>query len=947
MSRIFVSHSAKDGFQAVAICEWLKEEGWDDVYLDVDPDKGTHAGERWQRALYEHASDCAAVLFLVSRDWLTSEWCRRENELARKLNKQIFIVLIDDTTVNDLPPSLREAYQAVSLGAGEDHDVFYVRLPVTHERGQVTFSREGLRRLKNGLVQAGLAPRFFAWPPANEPDRAPYRGFDPLDGVDAGIFFGRDGPLVDVLDMLRGLREGANPRLLVLLGASGAGKSSFLRAGVLPRLARDARNFFVLPIVRPERAALSGGNGLAVALAKAAEKRGLTITRAQIRDAIKQGVDKTREILRALGSREEERPPTLIVAVDQAEELFRADGVDESGQFLSLLRDLVSQDDPSLAVIFSIRTDAYDALERAKPIQGLRQHTYPLQPMPLGAYQTVIEGPAKRSAEAGHKLEIEPALTQALLTEIEQGGAGDALPLLAFTLEQLYHEHAAAGKITKKDLDTFKGLKGAIDAAVARVFAEADKDRRIPDDRETRLKLLRRGLIPWLAGVDPESKGVRRHIARVAQIPAEARPLIDLFVEQRLLTRGKDEGTGEATIEPAHEALLRQWDRLQTWLTEDRELLVMMDAVKRAARDWRKHADGAAWLTHKGDRLKAVEQIEGRQDLAAGLEPVDRAYLTACRKAEAEARRGTRRMLGVVGVLALFVVGGAVGWLNQSYLKDIFHWIAVVRPYMEEQVRPYVLTAAAGRALKPGDSFRECSKDTFCPEMILVPAGEFVMGSPDAEDGRFSDESPQHKVAIASSFAVSKFDVTFDDWDACVSVGECPEIDDSTYGRETKPLINVTWKQAQNYVAWLSQMTGKPYRLLTEAEWEYVARAGSTSAYSWGDDIGVGRANCIGCGSKWDKVETSPVGSFPPNAFGLYDMAGNVWQWVQECNRRNYNHALADASEWTGGDCSEHIVRGGSWLAKPQFLRSAFRGEYPTYEHNSDLGFRVARSLAP
>jgi formylglycine-generating enzyme required for sulfatase activity len=142
------------------------------------------------------------------------------------------------------------------------------------------------------------------------------------------------------------------------------------------------------------------------------------------------------------------------------------------------------------------------------------------------------------------------------------------------------------------------------------------------------------------------------------------------------------------------------------------------------------------------------------------------------------------------------------------------------------------------------------------------------------------NEGPQHKVTIAKPFAVSKFAVTFDEWDACVVLGGCPQASDSGFGRGKRPVINVNWDDAQQYVAWLSRMTGRPYRLLTEAAWEYAARAGSTTAYFWGDEIGVGNANCKGCGNQTDNRETSPVGSFKPNAFGLYDTHGNVWQWV-------------------------------------------------------------------
>ena len=183
--------------------------------------------------------------------------------------------------------------------------------------------------------------------------------------------------------------------------------------------------------------------------------------------------------------------------------------------------------------------------------------------------------------------------------------------------------------------------------------------------------------------------------------------------------------------------------------------------------------------------------------------------------------------------------------------------------------------------------------------MIVIPAGSFTMGSPESETGRRAREGPQHEVTIAKPFAVSKFEVTWDDWDACVKYGDCENISDSGFGRGTRPVINVSWDDAQQYAAWLSMMTDRPYRLLTEAEWEYAARAGSTTAYFWGDEIGEGNANCGGCGSQWDKRQTSPVDSFKPNAFGLHDMAGNVWQWVQDCYHGDYNGAPTNGSAWT------------------------------------------------
>jgi formylglycine-generating enzyme required for sulfatase activity len=160
-------------------------------------------------------------------------------------------------------------------------------------------------------------------------------------------------------------------------------------------------------------------------------------------------------------------------------------------------------------------------------------------------------------------------------------------------------------------------------------------------------------------------------------------------------------------------------------------------------------------------------------------------------------------------------------------------------------------------------------------------------------------------------------------------------------------VINVSWDDANAYVTWLSKKTGKPYRLLTEAEYEYATRAGTETPYPWGDDIGKNNANCNGCGSEWDNKQTAPVGSFAPNRFGLYDMVGNVWEWVEDCYHETYNGAPTDGSAWITGDCSTHVVRGGSWNNNPENLRSAFRIRLATVNRVSYLGFRVGRTLTP
>jgi formylglycine-generating enzyme required for sulfatase activity len=247
-------------------------------------------------------------------------------------------------------------------------------------------------------------------------------------------------------------------------------------------------------------------------------------------------------------------------------------------------------------------------------------------------------------------------------------------------------------------------------------------------------------------------------------------------------------------------------------------------------------------------------------------------------------------------------------------------------------------------ALKSGDEFRECAD---CPAMRVIPEGSFTMGSQSDEPGHHDDEGPQHGVTISKPFAASKFDVTFADWDACAAAGGCPKAADSRWGRGALPVINVGWDDAQVYVAWLAKTTGKPYRLLSEAEWEYAARAGTNSVYYWGGAISKRNADCTGCGGEWDGKGPSPVGSFRPNAFGLYDMAGNVWQWTQDCYYGNYDGAPADGSAVTTGDCGRRAMRGGSWNDVPRNIRAAVRDGDSTGERDEEVGFRVGRTLSP
>jgi formylglycine-generating enzyme required for sulfatase activity len=232
------------------------------------------------------------------------------------------------------------------------------------------------------------------------------------------------------------------------------------------------------------------------------------------------------------------------------------------------------------------------------------------------------------------------------------------------------------------------------------------------------------------------------------------------------------------------------------------------------------------------------------------------------------------------------------------------------------------------------------------PTMIVVPAGTFQMG--DIQGGGDQDEKPVHIVRIRRPFAIGRYEVTFDDYDRFANVTGRKAPDDIGWGRGRRPVVNISWQDAKKYSDWLSEQTGKRYRLPTEAEWEYAARAGTEMAYWWGKELISGMANCYGCGSQWDKMKTAPVGSFKANAFGLHDTAGNVWEWVEDCWHNNYYGAPADGSAWLepgGKDCGQRVMRGGSYFSGPAHLRTSYRRPDLVTHRFQLIGFRLARDL--
>jgi formylglycine-generating enzyme required for sulfatase activity len=248
--------------------------------------------------------------------------------------------------------------------------------------------------------------------------------------------------------------------------------------------------------------------------------------------------------------------------------------------------------------------------------------------------------------------------------------------------------------------------------------------------------------------------------------------------------------------------------------------------------------------------------------------------------------------------------------------------------------------------LKLGTVFRDKFKDgSQGPEMVVIPAGTFQMG--DIVGDGSNNERPVHQVRIGKPFAIGRYEVTFENYDRFAAATKHGLPDDQGWGRDQLPVINVSWDDAVAYAEWLSGQIGKLYRLPTEAEWEYAARGGTETRYWWGNETNPGMANYDGGSSKWNG-KTAPVGSFKPNPFGLYDTAGNVWEWVHDCWHRDYNGAPHTGAAWgkeNGGSRGLRVMRGGSWGNIPSFLRSSFRGRSNRASHRYLIGFRLAQDI--
>jgi formylglycine-generating enzyme required for sulfatase activity len=394
------------------------------------------------------------------------------------------------------------------------------------------------------------------------------------------------------------------------------------------------------------------------------------------------------------------------------------------------------------------------------------------------------------------------------------------------------------------------------------------------------------------------------------------------LAKQRLLVTGRDDSTGEETIEVAHEALIQHWSRLRQWLDEDRDFLIWLERLKGALGEWQRTGHDADVLL-RGAPLAEAERWYGERQQDLGREEC--AFIE-----HSVSSRNRKRRFIRMGITFAVITALAVAFWQYTEAERL---------------------RAARRPINP--------------EMVDIPAGKFEMGASKDDREALVSERPVREVVIARPFKIGKYEVTFDEYDKFSLATDRRPPSDQGFGGGTRPVINVSWDDAVAYAKWLSDQTGKRYRLPTESEWEYVARAGTLTSRYWGDESNDACAHANVYDATGAKIgpskygftfnphqcddrftETAPVGKFRPNEFGLHDMLGNVWEWVQDCWHESYAGAPVDGTAWGkdgGGNCGQRVMRGGSWYSGPEFLRSSFRTRDFADDRYGIIGFRLAQ----
>ncbi len=541
MPRIFISHSSKNTQYSNKINDWLDSNGFELSFLDYDKESGIPVGADWERVLYDEIERSQAIIIILTPDWQASKWCFSEYTQARALGKAIYPLIFASCDEQGISGAIQH------LDLSND-------------------SQEAYKQLLKELTTLALnTQEGFEW----DKTRSPYPGMLSFEWDDAAIFFGRDDDTLRVIERLNARSTQGGSRLLALLGASGSGKSSLLKAGVLPRLGRDQHHWIILPIFRPK---LRPVRELAITLATMLDQIGKVNDYYQQLMGTNLNVFLT-EIADKLQQQARQFDTTILISVDQSEELFSTAETKEAAQFFNIITQLKHKESPWLC-IFTLRSDFLGYLQNAEHLKTDFTEIS-LKPMPLSRIDQIIRGPAKVDG-----LKIDPEL---IAVATEDAKTQDALPLLAFALRQLYERFGDDGDLTLDEYQRLGNEKKDLNPLENAVSQAADDALQQSKPDEQTLKALREAFIPAMVRVNDQGEYVRRP-ANWEKLPPKALPLLEQLAKVRLLSIKQNRDS--KIVEVSHEALLRKWPLLQTWLSEEHEFLVGKDQLERSLQDW-------------------------------------------------------------------------------------------------------------------------------------------------------------------------------------------------------------------------------------------------------------------------------------------------------------------------------------------------------------------------
>ena len=650
MAVLFVSHSSKDDAHASSLEAWLRAAGFTDIFVDHESIAG---GEKWRESLRKSAGACRVVICLVTENWLSSPECFNEFGAAWYMGKRIIPLFLLSSTAT----LGAEAKTRLDRVSGEDQGVDLT--PCLDASGVLTIDADQsvAGRLKTGLRAAGAISRVGLDPEAFAVDpklrETPFPGLASFgdDDADAALFYGRSREIAHTLEELRAMRAVRDLRPFVILGASGAGKSSLLKAGIIPRLRREAPAWLPLRAFRPGADPLLN---FAEALARTLADFGRREAHGAIRDRLLEvwakaerdkseltaaGLAALETVLEGEGKKLREAAgrtgASILISVDQAEEMARADG--KSGEALAdYLRVALASAQSPWQLAFTIRTDSFPELQSHRRFQDLEARGYDLRAIPVFRFDSVVEEPAKR-----YSVVVDNLLVDALM---EDAPKEDALPLLAFALQRLWRQYAASGSLTKDNYDKVGGLTGLIEDAAERAMRgfEPEQDVPVPSTPPPKRQtdLAASTFVPALAEINDQGATIR-HIAEWSSFTEEQQELLKRFDRWRLVVRKGDADGG--TVEVAHEALFRTWKRLESWLEPERARLEALRSLQVDAATWDRNTKNVGFLNHRDQRLAEARGLSENAGYARRLIKRDFDYLAACQSAPRSRARGAAR----------------------------------------------------------------------------------------------------------------------------------------------------------------------------------------------------------------------------------------------------------------------------------------------------------------